>query len=106
MSNGGLITIVAAEEERSTRGGPTAVERVTMQLSVDELRRKFVEFMDSLDAAFGVESLKTEAGMFQLDQIQFSVELSASGDFKLLGTGVGVGAGAALSFVLTRKTTG
>jgi hypothetical protein len=29
--------------------------------------------------------------------------MSASGDFKLLGTGVGVAAGAALTFVLKRK---
>ena len=32
------------------------------------------------------------------------VELSATGDFKLLGSGVGVAAGTTLSFVMTRKT--
>ena len=104
MSDDGFITVVTAEEQATTRGGPPTVSRVTNQLSVNVLRDKFTEFMESLDAAFGVDELKTEAGMFQLEQIQFSVELSASGDFKLLGTGVGVAAGAALSFVLTRKT--
>lgn len=102
MSNG-TITVVAAQEEVTTRSGAAEVNRVTKQLDVATLRGKFTEFMESLDAAFGVDEIKTEAGMFQLDQIQFSVELSASGEFKLLGTGVGVGAGTALSFVLTRK---
>lgn len=104
MSNGGFIAVVTTEEVATTRGGPPDISKVTSQLSVDVLRGKFTDFMESLDAAFGVDELKTETGMFQLDQIQFSVELSASGDFKLLGTGVGVAAGAALSFVLTRKT--
>lgn len=103
MSDGGFITVVTTEEQATTRGGPPNISKVTNQLSVNVLRDKFTEFMESLDAAFGVDELKTEAGMFQLDQIQFSVELSASGDFKLLGSGVGVAAGAALSFVLTRK---
>lgn len=103
MSDGGFITVVTAQEEVTTRSGAAEVNRVTKQLNVDLLRGKFAEFMESLDAAFGVDELKTQAGIFELDQIQFSVELSASGDFKLLGTGVGVGAGAALSFVLTRK---
>ena len=103
MSNGGFITVVTAEEEVTTRSGAADVTRVTKQLSVDTLRGKFVEFMNNMDAAFDSDELKTQTGMFQLEQIQFSVELSASGDFKLLGTGVGVGAGAALSFVLTRK---
>ena len=45
------------------------------------MRDKFTEFMErNLDEAFGVNELKTETGMFQLDQIQFSVELSATGD--------------------------
>ncbi|MCB0002166.1 MAG: hypothetical protein H6646_06440 [Anaerolineales bacterium] len=104
MSHGGIITVVTTEEEEGTRGGPSTISKVTNQLSVDTLRDKFTEFMESLDEAFGVNELKTETGMFQLDQIQFSVELSATGDFKLLGSGVGVAAGTTLSFVMTRKT--
>lgn len=103
MSDEAFLTVVTAEETVTTRSGAADVSRVTRQLSVDTLRGKFVEFMNSLDAAFDSDELRTQTGMFQLEQIQFSVELSASGDFKLLGTGVGVGAGAALSFVLTRK---
>jgi hypothetical protein len=104
MSNGGTITIVGAKEEpAAVRGGPSQVTRVTDQIAVDELRRKFQEFMESLEAAFAVEAIQTEAGVFRLDEIQFSVELSAHGDFKLLGTGVGVAAGSTLSFTLGRK---
>lgn len=105
MSNGGFITIVAAEEktEQTRSGRTTEVSRVTDKVSVDELRRKFGEFMDSLETAFSVQDLKTETGLFQLQEITFSAEMSATGDFKLLGTGVGVSAGSALSFVLRRK---
>jgi hypothetical protein len=41
-----------------------------------------------------------------LSEIQFSAEMSAEGEFKLLGTGVGVAANAALTFVLKRKDAG
>ena len=69
---------------------------------MDDLSGKFVEFMQSLETAFAVPELRTAAGAFELTEIQFSAELSASGDFKLLGTGVGVAANTALTFVLSR----
>ena len=106
MSNGTTLTIIAASDQqpsgtRSSRSDK--VERVSGQVSVDLLQRKFAEFMESIEAAFGIDEVKTQAGLFELEEIQFSAELSASGDFKLLGTGVGVSAGSALAFVLRRK---
>lgn len=112
MPTGGTITIVGTAEEKtsSTRSGTRSaadqVKRVTNQLSVDELQAKFLEFMRSLEAAFSVPDLQTAAGAFQLSEIQFSAELSANGDFKLLGTGVGVSANTALSFTLRRRDSG
>ena len=108
MPRSDTITIVGATEDKSatrsgTRGGSDQVKRVTNQLSVDELSEKFVEFMRSVEAAFSVPELQTAAGAFELSEIQFSAELSASGDFKLLGTGVGVAANTALTFVLSRR---
>ena len=59
--------------------------------------------MQSMEKAFEVPDLQTTSGAFQLSEIQFSAELSANGDFKLLGTGVGVSANTALTFVLSRR---
>ena len=109
MPKGATITIIGAEEEQSpatrsgTRSPADQVKRVTKELSVNDLSDKFVEFMQSLETAFAVPELHTAAGAFELTQIQFSAELSASGDFKLLGTGVGVAANTALTFVLSRR---
>jgi hypothetical protein len=96
------ITFVGVEEMATSRGG-SELSRVTEKISVDVLRDKFTEFMRGLESAFAVDEVQTAHGVFQLSEIQFSAEMSASGDFKLLGTGVGVAAGAALTFVLTRK---
>lgn len=95
------ITIIGTEDTAYTRSDE--VTRVTKKVSVVELNRRFNEFMSSLQNAFAVEGLQTEAGAFELSEIEFSAELSAEGNFKLLGTGVGVTAGSTLTFVLKRK---
>lgn len=100
----GFITIVGAEEQPAlTRGGGSELARVSERVSVAELQRKFNEFIESLETAFAVDEVETAGGVFELAEIQFSAELSASGDFKLLGTGIGVTAGSTLTFVLARK---
>lgn len=102
MDDEATITFVGVEE-RATSRGASELTRVTEKISVDALRDKFTQFMHSLEAAFAVEEVQTAHGVFQLSEIQFSAEMSAEGEFKLLGTGVGVAAGASLTFVLTRK---
>lgn len=102
MDESATITFVGVEETATSRGG-SELSRVTEKISVDVLRDKFTQFMQSLEAAFAVDEVRTAHGVFQLSEIQFSAEMSAEGDFKLLGTGVGVAAGAALTFVLSRK---
>ncbi len=102
MNEDGTITFVGVEE-RATSRGSTELARVTEKISVDALHEQFTRFMRSLETAFAVDQVQTAQGIFQLSQIQFSAEMSAEGEFKLLGAGVGVAAGAALTFVLTRK---
>ena len=106
MSNGNTISIIGTQETTAvTRSGRSSqVDRVSSEVSIDTLRNKFSEFMTSLEEAFAVDAIQTATGAFELTEIQFSAELSASGDFKLLGTGVGVSAGSALAFVLRRKS--
>ncbi len=105
MDEAPTITFVGVEETATSRGG-SELSRVTEKISVDVLRDKFIEFMQGLEAAFAVDEVQTAHGIFQLSEIQFSAEMSAEGEFKLLGTGVGLSAGAALTFVLTRKASG
>lgn len=102
MDDNATITFVGVEETATSRGG-SELSRVTEKISVDALRDKFTQFMQSLESAFAVDEVQTAHGVFQLSEIQFSAEMSAEGEFKLLGTGVGVAANAALTFVLKRK---
>jgi hypothetical protein len=107
MMSDGYITIVGAEERPAlTRSGTAEIARVSERISVVELQRKFNEFIRSLESAFAVDRVDTAAGTFVLSEIQFSAELSASGEFKLLGTGVGIEAGSMLTFVLQRQDVG
>ena len=103
MDDTTIITFVGVEERATSRGGLAELSRVTEQISVGALRDKFTQFMHSLEAAFAVDQVQTAHGVFQLSEIQFSAEMSAEGEFRLLGAGVGVSAGATLTFVLTRK---
>jgi len=102
MNEDGTITFVGVDE-RATSRGSSELARVTEKISIDALRDQFTRFMQNLEAAFAVDQVQTAQGVFQLSEIQFSAEMSAADEFKLLGTGVGVAAGAALTFVLTRK---
>lgn len=103
MSNHTLWIVAAEEQSATTRGGRGEVSRVSAEVSVAALRDKFNEFMASLQEVFDADALKTKAGVFEVTEIQFSAELSASGDFRLLGSGVGMAAASALTFTLRRK---
>ena len=94
----GEIQLVTRVDDYGSR---TALDYVTKPLKVDELRQRFREFMAGLQSIVDVE--EAGAGGFQLTEIQFSAEISANGEFKLVGSGVGVEASSAVTFVLQRK---
>lgn len=95
------IQLVAREDDYGSRA---ALDYVTKPLKVAELRERFREFMSGLQSIVDVE--EAGAGGFQLTEIQFSAEISANGEFKLVGSGVGVEASSAVTFVLQRKSSG
>lgn len=70
-------------------------------VDVSHLRESFTNFMTSLQEVIGVDVPST--GTYELDQIQFCAEISAKGEFKLLGTGVGLEAKGGVTFTLKRK---
>jgi hypothetical protein len=79
------------------------LDYVTRPLKVSELRDRFREFMSDLQSIVDVDD--TTPGSFRLTEIQFSAEISANGEFKLVGTGVGLEASSAVTFVLQRKSS-
>lgn len=99
------IEVITREDEDEVMGsrGSRAAELVTNTLDVNTLRDKFQQFMSSLQSIIDVH--ETGVGPFQLNEIQFNAEITARGEFKLLGTGIGVEGSGAVTFVLQRKTS-
>ena len=100
------MQIVTREDEnrsRGTRGFTDRVELVTNTLDIDQLKQNFTRFVSGLQSM--IDTNMDETSPFQLNEIQFSAEITASGEFKLLGTGVGVQGSSSITFVLQRKVT-
>ncbi|UCH93807.1 MAG: hypothetical protein JSV88_26555 [Candidatus Aminicenantes bacterium] len=84
-------------------GNTRALKRDIIEdvVDVSHLRESFSGFMTSLREIVGIDVPST--GSYELEEIQFSAEISANGDFKLLGTGVGLEAKGGVTFTLKRK---
>lgn len=83
------------------RGGDEKVRKVVESaIEVDTLQRNFRAFLENLRAVLAVEDGRV--GDLILDEITFSVEIGADGEFKLLGTGVSASASSSLTFTLRR----
>ena len=93
------IELITREDEDISRG---RAELISKSLDIGVLREKFKDFMAGLQSIIEVDA--TEGGPFQLNEIQFSAEITANGDFKLLGSGVGLEAKGAVTFVLQRRS--
>lgn len=70
-------------------------------LAIDALSQSFARFLQSLQQIVSVE--QPRVGDFVLDEVTFSAEIGADGEFKLLGTGVSVSANSGISFTLRRE---
>jgi hypothetical protein len=95
------IELVSRPSDDASRGDRLIL--VSRALKVDLLRERFDDFMDKLQSI--VQSSDEQSGAFQLAEIQFSAEITAEGEFKLMGTGVGVEAKSGVTFVLKRQST-
>jgi hypothetical protein len=99
-----LTVVTTAEPTKSTMRGAKEEARKLIEegIPLEKLQRGFTSFMECLRLIVkGGE--ETEVGDFMLNEITFSAEIGADGQFKLLGTGVGVTASSAVSFKLCRK---
>ena len=91
-----IVTQPGPDESRGDR-----LRLVNRTVGVDQLRERFDDFMAKLQTIVRAEAAETDT--FQLAEVQFAAEISAEGEFKLMGTGVGVAASSCVTFVLQRR---
>jgi hypothetical protein len=93
------ITIVAVKSTGSRAMGKRDIVEKTMDIA--SVREGFVRFLNGLSSI--ISDSVPAVGTFELDEVQFSAEISADGEFKLLGTGVGVEATTGVTFTMRRR---
>jgi hypothetical protein len=95
------MTIVTSEEVTGRRGVGDPVRRIVeSRLTVEQLQGNLGRFLDSVRELLSQQS--TQAGPFELDEIALNAEISASGEFKLLGSGVAVQGSSAVTLTWRR----
>lgn len=94
------LQVITFPEQELSRGPQDLIIAV---FDVAQLREKFKAFLASLHSLVDCE--QDSSSPFQLQEVEFSVEISAEGDFKLLGVGTSVGTTGAVKFVLKRNSS-
>ena len=99
------ITLVRATSAPTTtmRGAKEEARKLIEEgIPLDKLQKGFAQFLDSLRSIAQIDQSQT--GDFVLDQVTFSAEIGAEGEFKLLGTGVGVSTSSGVTFTLRKPS--
>ena len=98
----GQLTIVTAETVVGRRGVGDPVRRVVeSRIPIDQVRDNLERFLDAVRTLLAEQS--TQAGVFELDEIALGAEISANGEFKLLGSGVAVEGSSAITLTWRRS---
>jgi hypothetical protein len=101
-ANEAELTIVTAEAVTGRRGSADTVRRVVeSQVSIGQLQANLAQFLEAVRGLLAEQS--TRAGAFELDEIALSAEISASGELKLLGSGIAVQGGSAVGLTWRRR---
>ncbi|MGB0092495.1 MAG: hypothetical protein WBP81_08175 [Solirubrobacteraceae bacterium] len=70
-------------------------------VTLDSLQSNLQRFVGALGEVLAAG--QASAGQFELNEVSFSAEIGANGEFKLLGTGVGVSGSSAVTFTWRRS---
>ena len=104
--NKATVTVVTTTESKMRGGmrGPEEQVRKLVEKSIplDKLQQNFVSFLNGLQQIF-LEVGQSKVGDFMLDEVSFSAEIGADGEFKLMGTGIGISSSSGVTFTLRRK---
>lgn len=98
MEDNNMIQVVTLEGEHESRGVPDIITRA---LDVEQLHAQLTAFIAKLHDLVTFEE-KRESN-FRLETVEFSAEISAEGEFKLMGVGGSAGATGTIKFVMKRK---
>lgn len=114
MSDANQLTVITVREQRAptkpskaaTRGAGHKIQRRTHEVveqavETGQLHEALQRFFDGVRKMVDLDAQRI--GHYVLDEITFSAEIGADGEFKLLGTGVGVSASSGLTFKLRRS---
>ncbi len=96
-----VMIVTTAETLSSTWGGGFSGQMVERSIPIERLQANFIHFMRNIQQVLSVSD--TRVGDMALDEITFSVEIGAGGEFKLLGTGIATEASSSLKFTLRRE---
>jgi hypothetical protein len=95
---GNKILVVISESEHESRG---VQDLVTRAIDVEKLHAQLTTFIDKLQKIVTFE--EKSGSNFRLEGIEFSAEISAEGEFKLMGVGGSASATSTIKFVMKRK---
>lgn len=101
MTGATELTVVTTEPPSGRRDRGDAVRRVVESaVTMDTLHENLERFVGVLGELLTLA--RPSASGFMLEEVGFSAEIGANGEFKLLGTGVGVAGSSAVTFTWRR----
>ena len=96
------LTVVTTTKSKM-RGAEDQVRKLVEKgIPLDKLQQNFARFLGSLQQVFS-DIEQGKVGDFELDEIAFSAEIGADGEFKLVGAGVGISSTSSVTFTLHRR---
>jgi hypothetical protein len=78
----------------------TARDLIEKSVDAQVVKESYERFLEALKGIVDVPAPKT--GSFKLEEVEFTAEVTANGEFKLMGTGVGLEGKGGVKFTLRR----
>lgn len=93
------IIIVGTKSGAATRGPEQNI--IEKAVDVKQIKDSFNRFLQNLEGIIDIEV--PHVGSFELEEVSFTAEITANGDFKLIGVGFGIEAKGGVNFKLKHR---